>query len=87
MVIFDLNGHKILPENFYLIFIFFVIVTQAISAPADSLPLPVYRLIIDMEHLHYLYNNPGTDQYFPATFYVSDTLYPCSIRFRGATAR
>ena len=78
---------KKLSQYCYFIFILFIFVTKSSSAPLDSLSLPVYRITLDSTSLQYLDDNPWTDQFFPATFYVDDTLYACKTRFRGATAR
>ncbi|MBN2410049.1 CotH kinase family protein [candidate division KSB1 bacterium] len=74
-------------KRFYPLFVILFIALQSTSLATDSLSLPIYRITMDLDSLQYLYDNPWTDQYFPATFYMNDIEYSCSIRFRGTTAR
>lgn len=61
-------------------------VASAHSQPLE-LTLPTYSIQIDPTHLEELYDNPETNEYFPATFSFDDVQYSCEVRFRGGSAR
>jgi spore coat protein H len=54
---------------------------------AAQYTLPLYSLEIDQAYLDFLYQNPFTEQEFPAVFSYLGDEYPCEVRFRGATGR
>jgi len=63
------------------------LVFGSLFAQKSELALPVYILEIDTEFLEELYDDPWTNDYFPATFSFGNYQYDCEIRFRGGTAR
>lgn len=49
--------------------------------------LPSYFITITPSNAAALEANPGSDNYYPATFSFNDHEYSCSVRYRGASSR
>jgi hypothetical protein len=71
--------------SLYFFLLFLVINTS--HATELELTLPIYHLQIDSVYLEKLYQDPLSNEYFPATFIYDSISCECEIKFRGGTAR
>jgi spore coat protein H len=53
----------------------------------NNLNLPTYYLSISSQDLTRLYDNPSSDNYYPAELIIEGSSYICEVRFRGTSAR
>lgn len=73
--------------KFFFYNFLFMITVQAALAQDSPLTLPVYKVTIDSVYLEQLYEEPYSDDEYPALFIFGKNSYKCSVRFRGGTAR
>lgn len=73
-------------KQFFFILLFFLSIQNTEASELD-LTLPIYHLRIDSAYLAQLYQNPWSDEYFPAMFMYDNIRYDCEVRFRGGSGR
>ncbi len=71
----------------YCTFFIFLILLNFTALISQDYELPVYRMEMEPAHLALLYENPLSNDYYPATISIDDKTYDCEIRVRGGTAR
>jgi len=56
------------------------------SLQAQNLTLPLFKIDIDTGYLKAMYANPLAEIYYPAVFRFDTVIYPCEVKFKGASS-